>query len=461
MGAAPIRVLIADADAERAALLVRFLSAEPGVSFHVVRVARLADAVEALAGDPFDVILADLILEDSQGLPTLAILRTYAEGAPVILLSDRADDPTPLRALQHGAQDQLPRDQLYPMPVARAVRFAVERNRADVALRESEQRYRILFQQSRDAIYMADRRGRIMEVNPAALELFGYGEEEMIGRDIASLFADPLEYAQLEVEVARAGTVRGVEVRMRTRDGRQLWCLLAAAERRTAVGETLGLQGIIHDITDRKQAEARLEHDALHDALTDLPNRALFMDRLEQAVRRAEREPEPSFALLFLDLDRFKEINDTLGHAAGDAVLRRAAELLRSCVRAHDTVARLGGDEFVILLDGIASVTEARHVAERMIEVLGRPYRVRDRELRTTASIGMTWPTGGGSGPDALVREADVAMYEAKRRGGARIEMFSPDLRPAAEIRRPATGPEPRPPGRIAGYRRPDTGTRT
>jgi diguanylate cyclase (GGDEF)-like protein/PAS domain S-box-containing protein len=432
MGGESIRVLIADADADRADTLRGFLADDAVVAFDVLVAQRLSEAVDALTAAPYDVVLADLALEDSEGLPTLAILLTYANTAPVIILSDRLDDPTPLRALQQGAFDQLPRDQLYAMPVVRAIRHAVEQSRAEEALRESEQRYRVLFQQSRDAIYLADGRGRIVEVNRAALELFGYRAEELVGRDIGSLFADPLEYAQLEVEVARAGSVREADVRMRTKDGRELWCLLAAAERRTATGETLGLQGIIHDVTERKRAEVRLEHDALHDGLTGLPNRALFMDRLEQAVRRAEREPDPSFALLFLDLDRFKAVNDTLGHAAGDEILRRTADLLRSCVRGHDTVARLGGDEFVVLLDGIGSVREAAHVADRMIDALGRPYRLKGREYFTTASIGITWPTERRSAPDMLLREADLAMYRAKVRGGARLELFGPEIHQAA-----------------------------
>jgi diguanylate cyclase (GGDEF)-like protein/PAS domain S-box-containing protein len=424
MAGGPIRVLIADADRERADRLAGFLADYPAVAFDLVRTARLDGAIDALAAGPFHVVLADLSLEDSAGLPTLSVLLARAEDAPVIILTDTAEDTTTLLALQQGAADQLSRDQLSAMPVVRTIGYAVERGRARIALRESEERYRLLFQESREAIYMADGRGRIVEVNRAALELFGYEENELVGRDIASLFVDPLEYAHLEVEVARAGAIRGEEVRLRTRDGRELWCLLAATERRTPTGETLGLQGIIHDITERKQEEARLEHDALHDPLTGLPNRVLFMDRLEQVVRRSEREPEPSFALLFLDLDGFKEVNDTLGHDAGDEVLRRTGELLRSCVRAHDTVARLGGDEFVVLLDGIESVREATHVADRMIDALGQPYRLRDRPFAISPSIGVTWPTDGRRTPDELLREADQAMYRAKDRGGARHEVF-------------------------------------
>jgi diguanylate cyclase (GGDEF)-like protein/PAS domain S-box-containing protein len=425
----PIRVLIVDRDAGRAAALTALLEARTGVRFEVVWLERLADATAALRDAPFHAVLADLDLDDSRGLPTLAILLTYAGAAPVIVLSDSADDPTPLRALQQGARDHLPRDQLYGAPVVRTVLYAVERSRTEVALRESQERYRMLFQQSRDAIYMSDLDRRIVEVNRAALELFGYRAEELIGAPLDHLFSDPAELAQLEREVARSGAVRDVEVRLRTGGGRTLWCLVAATERRASSGALLGWQGIIHDITARKDAELRLEHVAMHDALTGLPTRTLFMDRLEQAIRRSRRAAEPGFAVLLLDLDRFKSVNDTLGHEAGDRVLRRTADLLRGCVRDRDALARLGGDEFVVVVDGIDSIDEAAQVANRMLDRLNRPYRVGGREYFTTVSIGITWGREGALDPAALVREADVAMYRAKALGGARYRIFDAGLR--------------------------------
>lgn len=427
-----MRVLIADPDRARADTLAHLLDGEPAVAFDVVRTATLEEAVESLEDEPFDAVLADLSLDDDSPLPTLAILLTHAGSAPIVVLSDRADDLIPLRALQHGADDQLPRDQLYATPVVRTIRYAVERSRTEVALRESEQRYRALFQQSRDAIFIADRDAGIQEVNRAALELFGYRVEELVGRELRSLFVDPGEYEHLSREVERTGSAREVEARLRTSDGRELWCLLATTERRAESGEPLGWLGIVHDITERKRAELRLQHDALHDPLTGLANRVLFMDRLDLAVRRSEREGEPSFGLLYLDLDRFKGVNDRLGHAAGDQVLRRTAALLRSCVRGHDTVGRFGGDEFVILLDGIEGDDDATRVADRVLELLDQPYRLGGREFFTTASIGITTSSKRRSSPDTLLREADLAMYRAKVRGGARHEWFEPEMHHAA-----------------------------
>ncbi len=427
-----LRVMIVDGNSARADALAALLRDESAVHFEVTSVALLSDAVEGLKAALFDAVLADLSLPDSQGLPTLAILMAYVAQAPIIVLSASENDPTALRALQHGADDHLPPGQLYAKPVVRTIRHAVERSRAEVALRESEQRYRMLFQQSRDAIYIADAGDHIIEVNRAALELFGYRAEELVGRTLASLFCDPDDYERIQREMARAGSVRDTEVRVRTSDRRNLWCLLTTTEWRAPNSASLGSQGIIHDISERKRVEIQLQHDALHDSLTGLPNRVLFMDRLEQAVRRSERGIEDPFGLLFVDLDRFKGVNDTLGHEAGDEVLRRTANLLLSCVREVDTVGRLGGDEFVVLLDRMAALDDALEVAERILERLDRPYEVRGREFFTTASIGITWLTDLRSSPAALLREADLAMYRAKTRGGARYEVFKPAMHSSA-----------------------------
>jgi diguanylate cyclase (GGDEF)-like protein/PAS domain S-box-containing protein len=426
-----IRVLIADADQDRVLALRALLDAERGVRFEVASHGRIEPALAALSESRFDVVLADLTLEDSEGLPTLALLLTYAGSAPVIVLSESADDPTPLRALQQGAHDHIPRDQLYGMPVIRAIRYAVERSRSEAALRESRERYRMLFQQSRDAVFITDREWRIVEVNRAALELLGYRAEELVGRDLRLHFGDPSEFDGLARELEREGSVREVELLLVGREGRERYCLVAAAERRSPAGPLLGWQGIIHDITERKRAERQLEHAALHDALTELPNRALFMDRLEQAVQRYRRTDGRTFAILLVDLDRLKSVNDLLGHGAGDEVLRRAAGLLRGCVRSHDTVARLGGDEFVVLVNGVRSLADVIQVAERMLERLNRPYRLGGREYFTTASMGITCGRKSQLTPAALLREADLAMYRAKARGGASYQLFDAAMSPA------------------------------
>ena len=179
------------------------------------------------------------------------------------------------------------------------------------------------------------------------------------------------------------------------------------------------------DITERRLAERRLHHSAFYDLLTDLPNRALFVDRLERAIERAKRRPDSEFAVLFLDLDRFKVINDSLGHQRGDQLLAMAAERLQRCVRAEDTVARFGGDEFAILIANPEDIEEVTRIAERILAEFARPIELGDRPVYTSTSIGIALSLSGASHTaDAFLRDADTAMYRAKAQGGGRFQVF-------------------------------------
>jgi diguanylate cyclase (GGDEF)-like protein len=217
------------------------------------------------------------------------------------------------------------------------------------------------------------------------------------------------ERTRRRAEQALVGAYHSLEERVaaRTRE-------LAAANRR-----------LTEEVAARREAEAQLAHDAFHDALTGLPNRALFMDRLGQAVRSAQRNPEHRFAVLFLDLDRFKMVNDSLGHGVGDALLVAVARRLQGLVRSNDTVARLGGDEFTVLLDDIQSASGATTLAERIEAVMREPIEVDEHRLYVTTSVGIAFHRGGGEA-DALLRDADIAMYRAKHTGKARYEVYEP-----------------------------------
>jgi diguanylate cyclase (GGDEF)-like protein/PAS domain S-box-containing protein len=263
----------------------------------------------------------------------------------------------------------------------------------------------------------------IVGVNDAWLEMLGYRRDEVVGRSRGELnvWVDPQERDALVRRIAETGSVRNIEIRYRRKTGEHL-VVFGAAEVLEIAGEKYTL-GTAFDISDRKRRELRVQYLATHDALTDLPNRTLLQDRLQQALRNAERHSS-RVAVLFVDLDGFKVVNDTLGHRVGDDLLREVAFRLSSCVREADTVARFGGDEFVVVVEAWHSVAEVTAVADKMCRTLAYPFTGGVRLLQPRASIGVSiYPTHGADA-DALLRNADAAMYAAKGEGGGCCVLF-------------------------------------
>lgn len=293
-----------------------------------------------------------------------------------------------------------------------------------------------LFEDNPDAVFILDDECHIVGANKSCADVSGFPVEELLGVSFATLIADD-DLAGAVRHIREAGKSGRVEFSIARRGGRRVE--LEADIFPDGDGAD-GKYLVARDITDRKASEAQLRRRALHDPLTDLPNRTLFGDRLAQALARIGKYGG-SAAVLFIDLDGFKTVNDGFGHSAGDLILVSVAEILRSSIRPEDTVARLGGDEFVILLENLAQTSDADWIAERILRDLRRSTAAETHAPVVTASIGIAWQHGVHGRDEVLVRNADSAMYRAKNRGGNRYEVY--DRQPTSHAsnipRTPAT----------------------
>ena len=312
-------------------------------------------------------------------------------------------------------------------------RDITEQKQAEDALRASEERFKALVQNSTDMIAVIDAEGRVCYASPASAHVMGYGADD--ARSISPLsIVHPDDRTVVAERVAELlsepGATARVECRIRHANGS--WRYVEAIA--TNLLDDPAVRGVVfnsRDITDRKAAEDQLTLHAYHDLLTGLPNRSLFLDRLGMALARGRRRPG-SVAVLFLDIDRFQVINDSLGHSAGDQLLIAAAQRLESTLRPEDTVARFGGDEFTVLCEDVANELEPVAIAERIARALAEPFAVDDREVFLTTSIGIAVARHDRAEPESLLRDADAAMYRAKERGRARFEVFDEAMRSRA-----------------------------
>jgi diguanylate cyclase (GGDEF)-like protein/PAS domain S-box-containing protein len=305
-----------------------------------------------------------------------------------------------------------------------------ELRKAEEKLRESEQRFRSAFENSPIGIVLIDLEGKIFQANNFAAEVLGYERKPLEGTHISRL-VPPEDRAQLKETFSRLRTGRDetmrTELRMLREDELELWTNFHVVVQRDAQGDPAYLIGQIADITEMKSSQSRMERMAFYDTLTNLANRRLFYDRLGQAVDHAQRSRHLS-ALLYLDLDQFKRVNDTLGHEVGDVLLQEVSTRLTSCVRQEDTVARLGGDEFTVLLFDIKTPSDASLVADKILSALRQPLNISGHQLVVTTSIGITIVPQDGTDPNSLMKNADLAMYRAKEHGRNTYHFYSEEM---------------------------------
>lgn len=311
---------------------------------------------------------------------------------------------------------------------------AEERTRAESALRRAEERYRGIFENAIEGLFQMCPDGRFTDVNPAMARMLGFADAAGFlaarGPVGAPLFVDPSRRAELMRLVDAQDRVVGFEAELYRRDGPVIWGGFSIRTVRGADGRILRLEGSLEDVTLRRRAEDQLAHVALHDGLTNLPNRALFMDRLAQSLARARLSKVGTTAVVLLDVDRFSLINDSLGHAAGDRLLIDLACRLSARLRPGNTLARLAGDEFAVLAEGLADRDAALELAESLRSSVAGPFvDATDQELFASASAGVCFDVGGSQGPDDMVRHAGTALHQAKAQGRARCLAFTDDMR--------------------------------
>ena len=309
-----------------------------------------------------------------------------------------------------------------------------ERRVAEEALRASEGRFRSLVQRASDLTIVTDDQGVITYVSPAVEALLGYRPVELLGVALL-VHVEPGERADVATAITllaeRRGQLHTIELRLRTRDGR-VRAVEAVCQNLVDDPDVCGLVWNGRDVTERRALESELTHRAHHDPLTGLPNRALLLDRLDERLAASEAA-RAQVGVAVIDLDGFKNVNDTLGHPAGDELLQVAAQRLLGCIREGDLAARLGGDEFAVMLSGVDRA-RAGAIARRMVEALHEPFTVAGHQLTVGASIGVAHGALDGTADD-LMRDADIAMYVAKRTGKGRVSMFEPDMRIKASHR--------------------------
>jgi diguanylate cyclase (GGDEF)-like protein/PAS domain S-box-containing protein len=427
-------LLLVEDNAGDARLFREMLSEYGGHAAELTIVESMCDAETHLAGNSSDMILLDLGLPDAQGLDAVRRARLAAPRVPLVVLTGMDDESLATKALQEGAQDYLIKGQIDPRGLLRALRYAVERKMMEDALFVEKERAEVTLNCIGDAVVCTDTTGNITFLNLVAEKMTGWARHEATGRTMADVcqildvtsretIPNPMEMAVGENRTIHLPP-NCILVR---RDGFETPIEDCASPIHDREGLATGAVVVFRDVSAARAMALEMIHSAHHDFLTGLPNRMLLSDRVNQVIALAQRHGK-KVAVLFLDLDGFKHINDSLGHAVGDKLLQSIAKCLVDCVRGSDTVSRQGGDEFVVLLSEVEHSEDAAITARRMLHAVAEVHPVGQHDLHITTSIGLSVFPDDGLDAETLIKNADTAMYQAKENGRQSFQFFKPAM---------------------------------
>jgi diguanylate cyclase (GGDEF)-like protein/PAS domain S-box-containing protein len=427
------KVLLIENDQAGADKIHAALAGTSSGSFDVEWVRELSEGLARLSKGGIDAVLLELSLPDSQGIETFDKLFASAPDVPILILGN-GNEALAKEAVAHGAQDYLLAGHLDSYSLPRALRNAIERKAVEDALYVEKERAVVTLNSIGDAVLSTDISGNITYLNLVAEAMTGWRREEATGKPLAEVFRivdgstrktsqDPMEMAVAQNRTVGL-TVNCVLIR---RDGFESAIEDSAAPIHDRAGRVTGAVIVFHDVSAARAMSVQMTHFAQHDAVTNLPNRLLLNDRITQSIGLALRQNKP-IAVIFLDLDRFKYINDSLGHETGDKLLRSVSKRLLASVRNSDTVSRQGGDEFVILLSEITYPEDAAKCAKKILLSLSAPHSIGGQDLHIDGSIGISVYPGDGEDAETLIKNADTAMYDAKESGRNNFQFFKADM---------------------------------
>jgi len=417
-----------------ARLLREMLNEQESHSTKLTHADCMSQAEKYLAENAFDLILLDLGLPDAQGLAAVQRARAAAPRIPLVVLTGLDDESLAGQALQEGAQDYLIKGQIETRGLLRALRYAIERKVMEEALFVEKERAQVTLNSIGDAVVCTDISGNITFLNLVAEQITGWSWKDAAGQTLAQVFRvinattreaipDPMLMA-----IGQDQTVHLPSNCILTRrDGFEIPIEDSVAPIHDREGQATGAVIIFRDVSAARAMAIQLAHLAEHDFLTGLPNRVLLNDRVNQAITLAQRRTK-RLAVLFLDLDGFKHINDSLGHSTGDKLLQSITKRLVDCVRGSDTVSRQGGDEFVVLLSEVEQAEDAAITATRMLHSVAKAHFIDQHDLHVTTSIGLSVFPDDGLDAETLIKNADTAMYQAKENGRQSYQFFKPAM---------------------------------